>query len=199
MKKKKDRFVVWIWVAPFVKHYLLTNFKVDDPDWEDLVDISSDRSLDAFFRRRLVKPTHRYDLRLDKRGDCKYRTVKVALEISKSDFYQYGWSLSPTDEANLAYVLEVRCRTILMTYLSAAYLVTPMLSECIRKFYDVFGYNEDLWPSDSIRRIWHRSNVDKTSLKLDISEKISKIVIENLFKSGTISQNGKMTYEKTGI
>lgn len=199
MKKKKDRFVVWIWVAPYVKHYLMTNFKVDDPDWEDLVNISSDKGLDLFFRHRLIKPTHRYDKRYDQRGDCKFRTCKVALEISKSDFYQYGWSLSPTDEANLAYLLEVRCRTILMTYLTAAYLVTPILSECIRKFYEVFKYNEDLWPSDSIRRIWSRSDVDKHSLKLDISDKISKIVIDNLYKNGTISQIGKDNYETITI
>ena len=199
MKKKKDRFVVWIWVAPYVKHYLMTNFKVDDSDWEDLVNISSDKGLDLFFRHRLIKPTHRYDKRYDQRGDCKFRTCKVALEISKSDFYQYGWSLSPTDEANLAYMLEVRCRTILMTYLTAAYLVTPILSECIRKFYEVVKYNEDLWPSDSIRRIWHRSDVDKHSLKLDISDKISKIVVDNLYKNGTISQIGKNNYEATTI
>ena len=53
--KKKDRFVCWIWVAPFVKQYLLTNFKVYDPDWSELVNISQDKSLDVMFRSRLVK------------------------------------------------------------------------------------------------------------------------------------------------
>ena len=104
--KKKERFVCWIWVAPFVRQYLLTNFRVDDPDWPELVNISSDKTLDVLFRSRLVKQSHRYDKRIQS-GNYKYRNCKIAIEISKSDFYQYGWSLSPTDESNLATALEV--------------------------------------------------------------------------------------------
>ena len=51
--KKKERFVCWIWVAPFVRQYLLTNFKVDDPDWPELVNISSDKTLDVLFSKML--------------------------------------------------------------------------------------------------------------------------------------------------
>lgn len=195
--KKKDRFVCWIWVAPFVKQYLLTNFKIDDPDWPDLVNISEDKMLDVLFRSRLVKQTHRYDKRIQS-GNYKYRNCKVALEIGKSDFYNYGWSLSPTDEAMLSNVLEIRCRTMLMTFLSVTYMVTPVLSECIRQFYDKFHFDEFTWPPDSIRRIWNRDkSIDKSSLKSNINEKINEIVIVQLFKNGTISQKGKSAYENS--
>lgn len=197
--KKKDRFVCWIWVAPFVKQYLLTNFKVDDPDWPELVTISEDKTLDALFRSRLVKQTHRYDKRVQS-GNYKYRNCKIALEISKSDFYQYGWSLSPTDEMMLSNILEIRCRTMLLTYLSVAYMVTPVLSECIRQFYAKFKYDEFTWSPDSIRRIWNRDKtIDKSILKTNINEKINEIITVQLFKNGTISQQGKEAYENTNI
>ena len=197
--KKKERFVCWIWVAPFVRQYLLTNFKVDDPDWPELVNISSDKTLDVLFRSRLVKQSHRYDKRIQS-GNYKYRNCKIAIEISKSDFYQYGWSLSPTDESNLATALEVRCRTMLLTYLSVAYMITPVLSVCIRQFYEKFHFDEFSWPPDSIRRIWNRDkSIDKNNLITNINEKINEIIIVQLFKNGTISQQGKEAYENTDI
>lgn len=198
--KKKDRFVCWIWVAPFVKQYLLMNYKVDDPDWPELVNISEDKALNVLFRSRLVKQTHRYDKRISESGNYRYRNCKIALEISKSDFYHFGWSLSPTDEAMLSNVLEMRCRTLLLTFLSAAYMVTPVLSVCIRQFYEKFHFDEFTWPPDSIRRIWNRDrSIDKSALKTDMSEKINEIIIVQLFKNGTISQQGKKLYENTGI
>lgn len=193
--KKKERFVCWIWVAPFVKQYLLTNFKVEDQDWKELVNISQDKELDILFRSRLVKQTHRYDKRIQS-GNYKYRNCKVALEITKSDFYNYGWSLSPTDEAVLSNALECRCRTMLLCFLSATYMVTPVLSKCIQKFYEKFHFDEFTWPPDSIRRIWNRDKtIDKAALKMSLNEKISEIIIVQLFKNGTISQKGKELYE----
>lgn len=198
--KKKDRFVCWIWVAPFVKQYLLTNFRVYDLEWPELVNISQDKSLDVLFRYRLVKPSNRYDKRISQNGNYKYRNCKIALEITKSDFYHYGWSLSPTDEATLANAMEVRCRTILLTYLSVAYMVKPNLSVCIQQFYDTFHFDESTWPSDSIRRIWNRdTTIDKNALKSELEEKINKIVVVQLFKNGTISQSGKEIYENNSI
>lgn len=194
--KKRERYVCWINVAPYVKQYLLTNFKVDDPDWPELVNISADRSLDLFFRQRLEKQCHRYDKRIEEHGNYKYRNAKIAVEISKSDFYNFGWSLTPTDESMLCSVLEVRCRTMLLAYLSVAYMVTPVLSECIKQFYRQFNYDEFTWPPDSIRRIWNRDKtIDKQALKTSISDKIHDLIIVQLFANGTISQQGRNAYE----
>lgn len=194
--KKRERYVCWINVAPFVKQYLLINFKVDDPDWPELVNINADRSLDLFFRLKLEKPSHRYDKRIDAHGNYRYRCERIAIEITRSDFYQYGWSLSPTDEAMLCSVLEIRCRTMLMAFLSASYMVTPVLSECIKQFYQRFGYDEFTWPADSIRRIWNRDKtINKHTLKTSINNKIHDLIVVQLFNNGTISQRGKEQYE----
>lgn len=200
MRKARERYVVWLWVAPFVKQYLLTNFAIDDPNWTDLVNISSDRYLDVLFRSRLIKPSTRYDRRIETSGSYKFRREKIALEITKSDFQEHGWSLTSTDASSLSKALEIRCRTILLTYLSAAYMITPNLSTCIQKFYQAYHFSEDTWPSDSIRRIWNRdTSIDKTTLKTDIDEKINKIILVQLFRNGTISQQGLKHYENNTI
>ena len=200
MRKARERYFVWLWVSPFVKQYLLTNFAVDDANCTDLVNISSDRYLVVLFRSRLIKPSNRYDKRIESSGSYKFRNVKVALEITKSDFVEHGWSLSPTDASALSKALEIRCRTILLTYLSAAYMINPNLSACIQKFYEVYQFSEDTWPSDSIRRIWNRDRtIDKATLKTDIDDKINKIILVQLFRNGTISQQGLKTYENNRI
>ncbi|MEG1861014.1 MAG: hypothetical protein RR206_04915 [Bacteroidaceae bacterium] len=200
MANKKERYVCWLLVAPYVKQYLLTNFRVDDPDWDDLVNISQDKYLNVLFRSRLTKPSNKYNKRIEQNSTYKYRKCKISLEISKSDFYQYGWALSPTDASVLANTMEIRCRTILLTYLSALYMVLPSLSECINHFYERFNFNETTWPVDSIRRIWTREGcINKTTLKTDLTEKIDKIILVQLFKHGTISPIGKETYENNKI
>ncbi|MGL4852551.1 MAG: hypothetical protein ACRC3Z_07910 [Phocaeicola sp.] len=147
-----------------------------------------------------MKPSNRYDKRLEACGSYKFRSEKVALEITKSDFNEHGWSLSLTDASALSKALEIRCRTILLTYLSAAYMVTPCLSTCIQKFYQLYHFDEDTWPSDSIRRIWNRDkSINKVSLVEDMDHKINKIILVQLFRNGTISQQGLTHYENSSI
>ena len=179
---------------------MLTNFKVQDSDIPELVNITSDRLLDTMFRAKLFKCCHRYDKRLEKNGTYKYRNQRIAIEITKSDFYQYGWALSKTDESMLNNFLEIRCRTILLSYLSAQFMVTPVLAHCIRLFYKNFGYDENTWPAESIRRIWNRDKkIDKEALKTSLNDKIFNFIIVQLYENKTISQQGKKNYEDISI
>lgn len=196
--KKKEHFVVWIWVAPFVRQYLLANFGVADEEWPELVNVSSDTMLNSVFRYRLTKSSHRRDRQIEGRGTMRYRTCHVAIEIGRDDFYRYGWSLSLTDESYLATMLENRCRAMLIGYLQAAYLVKPVLSECIEDFYRLFGYDEETWPRDSIRKLWgRRSSVKDNDRQLE--KKIGKIVLDTLSENGTINQQGRKEYENNLI
>ena len=196
LKNKKEKYVVWILVTPYVKRYLLTNFAVKDSNWDNLVNISSDKHLDIVFRSRLFKPSNRYDKRISENNTYKYRSERIALEISKADFDSLGWALSPTDEAAISRAFELRCRTLLLTYLAAAYMVTPNLSACIQSFYDAYHFDDESWPADSIRRIWNRdTTIDKEALlKNNLHENINKIVAVQMFRNGTISQQGYNAY-----
>lgn len=193
--KKIDRFAVTVHVAPFVKKYLLTNFGVYDEMWPDLVNISSDRQLSGVFRSMLVKKHYEFDRRIEAQAN-RFRSERINIEISKSDFYKYGWAISLTDEIRFSSVLEARCKTMLITYLSSAYLVTPCLASCIRQFYHLFGFDDETWPIDSIRKIWLRDKtIDKQALKMGIFQKINEIIILQMSVNGTIAEQGKLAYE----
>ena len=194
MSKRKERFVVWIHVKPYVKKYLLNNFRVWDEAWPELVCLDRDRELGTFISGRLQKPGHRYDNRLEQQVRGK---VRIAFEITKAQFYRYGWALSPTDERALNRALEIRCETLCKTFLSATYMYIGNLTECIRRFYQTFNMTEEDWPIDTIRKMWQR---DKHLPKMTCNSlnfvKNTRFVLVQLSNHGTITEIGMKNYEK---
>lgn len=195
-QKAKEIFVVWVHVAPYVRQYLLQNFRVKCTQYADLVDIRRDPQLNLLFTSRLQKPAFRREKALDAAGCNSRRPCRIPLLISREQFTRYGWALSMTDEATLCRVLEVRCRTILLTYLSSLYYIYGNLARCIEIFYRRFHFDDDTWPTDSIRKIWLREHhTSKKTLKNDFLQKIDEIVLANLSKNGTITSQGLTIYE----
>lgn len=194
MKKNKDRFVVWIHVKPYVKKYLLKNFRVTDQNWKALVNLSQDRELSTFIDISLKKPSRRYDNRL---MESKMYPCRIAVEISKESFYRNGWVLTPTDERRLNNLLEVRCQVIAKTFLSTHYMWTGNLAECIRKLYHVFGWTEDDWDRDTIRKMWLRDkNLPKINICSELFKEKTKFLLVQLSKTGTLTEKAKLEYEK---
>lgn len=192
--RKKSRYVVWIHVKPYVKKYLLMNFKVCDPDWPELVNLSSDRELSALVRSRLEKPSHRRDK--DEQGNSK-RSQMLAIEITEDDFYRYGWSLSATDESRFNKAVAIRCNTMMLVLLNGFYMFTGNLQDSIRRFYSITGYSDDDWPMDSIRKIWLRdSSLPKITLNDEMNKKNTRFLLDMLSKNGTISPQLKIRYEE---
>ena len=193
-EKRKERFVVWIHVKPYVKKYLLNNFRVWDDKWKDLVNFSGDRELRTFICGRLAKPHHRYDNRNEKPVRGK---VRIAIEISKEQFYRYGWALTPSDEHELSRALEIRCETICKTFLAATYMYIGNLNECIRRFYQTFNMTEEDWSLDAIRKMWQRDrNLPKMNVNSLNFVNNTKFVLVQLSHNGTISETGRNNYEK---
>ncbi|MBR4533100.1 MAG: hypothetical protein IKO85_00930 [Bacteroidaceae bacterium] len=197
MEKSENRYVVWVSVAPYVCRYLVDNFGVRDSNVQNLIDIRSDAALMAFFTPRLQKSSHTYDRRLQQRGTTPYRTARVAIEISASRFSRSGWALSPTDEAALARMLELRCQGILLAFLQAHYMISGDASESIRAFYRTFHQSEDTWPYDSIRKIWNRNvpRSQKVTLRTRLEAEITEKILLQLSSFGTISAQGLNKYQ----
>ncbi len=194
MSKSKERFVVWIHVKPYVKAYLLHNYRVWDEEWPELVNLAGDRELNTFLSVRLAKPEHRYDHRIEQQVKGK---VRIAVEISKAQFYRYGWALSPTDERDLNKALEIRCETLCKTFLSATYMFLGNLTDCIRRFYKTFGIAEDDWPIDTIRKMWQRdSHLPKINYNSLNFVKNAQFILVQLSQGGTITETGLKNYEK---
>ncbi len=198
--KKRDTYVVWVNVAPYVRQYLLLNFHVSDSQYSDLVDIRHDAQLNALFTSKLAKPSYRRERELAASSANSRRSKRIPFLISREQFTRFGWALTLTDEATLNKVLEIRCKTILMTSLTSLYYVYGNLAQCIELFYRRFHFDDETWPTDTIRKIWLRKhNGVKKSIKNDLSARIDEIVLANLSKNGTISQKGLKVYENSRI
>ena len=196
---KKNRYVVWVHVAPYVCRYLVDNFGVQDEEIRNLVDIRRDPGLMAYLTPRLTKQSHRYDKRMAM--SFAHRRSCVAVLISADKFARSGWALSRSDESGFAKLLEARCQGMLLDFLRGQYIITGSLADSIRTFYRRFHQTEETWPYDSIRKIWNRRYGQKEKeamksclLRGQINEN-QRIFLEQMSQNGTITEKGRMTYE----
>ena len=150
--KKKSRFVVWLPCKPYVKQFLLHEFNDPDNEWSEIVNLSSDRELKSDFISLLDK-NGRYDNRYSK----LYRySAMVPVEIGKDDFYRHGWTIANTEAVRFGVKIERRIKHILYLYLDTSVGMGVPLSEAIRRFQNQYGYTEDSWSYDTIRREYNR-------------------------------------------
>ena len=188
---KKDRFVCWLPCKPYVKQFLLHNFNTPDDTWTEIVNLSSDKELQNDFLSRLSKPG---------RYENKYRnlyryTASVAVEIRRDDFYRYGWSMSNTEVVAFGTKIERRIKQILFLYLDTHVSMGLPLSAAIRNFQTKFGFTEDTWSYDTIRREYNRHGYRKTVENTTIFDFINRIILGKLSEFATISQQGRLAYE----
>ena len=189
---KRDIFVIWIHVKPYVAKYLLRNYRLYEPGWDALVDISKDKELSTFVDNSLIKPCRWRDTMIKP----KEGRSRIAIEISKDKFYRYGWALTATDENRLNSMLENRCKNIAKIFLSTQYMWSGNLSKCIKLLYKTFGWTEDDWDIENIRKIWNRDRVmpKKEIFNLIYQEK-TRFVLDKLAENRQITEQGKNAYE----
>lgn len=198
--KKKEVFVVWVNVTPYVRQYLKDNYGVANSTYPDLVDIRKDSQLNALFTPRLEKRSVRRERDLEQNARNSRRSCRVPFLISRDQFFRYGWAFTLTDERAFNLALEIRCKTILLTYLSSLYMLYGNLATCIQKFYQKFNFNDDIWPTDSIRKLWFRErNLPKITLIGEFEAKITDFVMGKLSDNGTIMEKGLNEYESNRL
>lgn len=187
MSRQKERFACWIPCKPYVKRFLLENYNVPDDKWPELINLSSNKILQNNFRYHLHRSSERFSSRYDLL--IKYPEL-IAIEISKDDFYRYGWSLTNPEAVAFCISVERRIKQMLCTYIDIHHSFGIPISVSIRKFQNQFGFDEDCWSYDSIRREYNR-NGSKETVDLNIFEKIDKIFMVKLSSFVTTSHNGK--------
>lgn len=195
MMKNKDRFACFIPVKPYVKRYLITNFNRPDNRWAELVNLGEDQELYNAFRCRLVKDNGRFDKRYN---HLKKYSVQVAIEISKDDFYRYGWSMSPSEVVSFGLMIERRIKNMLCMYVDVRVALGADISTAIRNFREIFKFTEDDWKYDSIRKECFRHSYRRSKIHIaDINELVNKIVLDKLSNNRTISKQGLIIYENS--
>ena len=175
MHMKKDRFFIWLPCKTYVKVWLVINFPSPDRQWPEAVNISSDPQLSTALKNKLSKPSNRYDKRMA--TNSKY-TEKIPIEITQDTFYRYGWELSATETNNFNQMIEDRIKGDLLQYLELSTSFGSTVAAAIRGWYELSGFNEITFPSESIRKFYLRHRSQKLKKNNFLQQQINKIFLE---------------------
>lgn len=172
------QFTVDLPTKTYVDHFLKLNF--GDP-----VEISKDMYLYEAFRKCLTKPSNRDKSKYSKETFA-WHTCITKIVITEEVFYRFGWELTKTDVVSFGKIIERRCKFMSRNMITA-YSLLMSEKDAILKFQDSFGFTEDIWPFEAIKKDYYRNNEIKTNLGHEITSKIESIFMANLAKTGTIS------------
>jgi hypothetical protein len=164
-------FTVTIPCKPYVRHFLVT--KHCDP-----ANLAPDRHLNNLFRRMLKKPCSRYDKYYQDllQSPGTYYSCTIEIIISESDFYRYGWELTKTDVVAFNGEIEGRVKQLMRSQVELFENIMTQ-KEAILRFQEIFGFTEDVWPYESIKKDYYRSVVPN---KFNIREEMIRFISEKL-------------------
>jgi hypothetical protein len=182
-----NRFYVNLQCKPYVKRFLEINF--GNP-----ADFTSDYTLKCMVRQSLKKPVTKDD---KKYGSLSTRyTETLQIQISEDDFYRYGWELTKSDTVAFGREIEDRVKFMMRTLVAVNFSLNGSIKTSIFGFQKRFSFGEDIWPYDSIKKEFYRNGAhDLINFNDEIFNKIENIILENLSKKGTISQQAIKQYE----
>lgn len=171
-------FTVDLPVKPYVKAYIESTF--GNP-----ANLAKDPEAKEQWRRCLSKPSKRFDSRYKDFSFARYSAIATIL-ITEDDFYRHGCELSKTDIIAFGKFMERRAKFLMRTVVNA-YMLIMKKRDAILKFQQGFGYSEDSWPFDSIKKDFDRSAPgDMINLAAGLTETMERIILANLSKFGTI-------------
>jgi hypothetical protein len=164
---------------PYVKHFIVINY--GDP-----ADLTKCRDLYQDLRKRLSKKALRWQSR---KINLSIYSQKIEIIISEDDFYRFGWEMSDTDIRGFNRDIEGRAK-FFMRYVISTYEAIMNQKQAIRLFQDRFGYTEDIWSFDSIKKDYFRNhNSEKIRIVDYITAELERKTLEQLSELGTISNS----------
>ena len=184
---KNSKFFVTVPVKPYVRRFLEMNY--GNP-----VNLICDPVSHKFLRELLKKPNSRFD---NKYPDnfCTY-TTEVEVLISDDDFYRHGFELTKTNMVAFGRHFEDRAKVLMRNVVGVYGALGVPLNVSITKFQERFGFDEDTWSYQTIKKDFYRNGtLNKIDFNTEIFSKIEKIVLVNLYSLGTISHKIIKQYE----
>jgi len=171
-------FTVDLPVKPYVKAYIESTFGYP-------ANFARDREAKEQWRRCLSKPSKRFDSRYKDFSFARYSAIARIL-VNEDDYYRHGCELTKTDIITFGKFMERRAKFFMRNMVNA-YMITMKKRDAILKFQQGFGYSEDTWPFDSIKKDIDRSAPgDMINLAAGLTETIERISLVNLSKLGTV-------------
>lgn len=181
-------FTLQLQTKPYVHHFLSSNF--GNP-----ADLSTDKQLHTLFRRCLKKPSTRFHSKYHELSMTRY-SQQSQIIITEDDFYRYGWEMTKTDTVLFGRELENRVKFMMRNIISMYMTFMPQ-KNAILMFQENFGYQEEVWSFESIKKDYFRNAPEhKVSFLEEITRKSEHIILANLSDLGTISRKLLKDHER---
>lgn len=179
-------FTINLQCKPYVKQFLVLN--CSNP-----VDLVLHKDLHEHFKLYLARQT--------KKREAYYRTLNldlycetVEIIIPDDDFYRFGWELNISETVNFGQAVERHAKLFMHTYV--AYHSTFLdLKTAILQFQEKFGFYENIWKYESIRKDFFRNQGVQLDPTSELSGKFEKIIMGILSKSGTLTNLATNNHE----
>lgn len=189
-------YTLKVCVKPYVKAYLENNFGIPADvreDWElwKLVELVL-RASHLQIKKETVPI-----LLPESTSQCFGSLVE--LKITKDWFNRYGFRLKKRETLRLNAFLEKRIKFYSRSFIGYHHCLGMSVAESIRDFQKTFGFSEDVWPYDSIKKDFDRHGwtVGKKAV-LGFRTEMSKIFLESLSETGTIFRSVGVAGKEVG-
>ena len=170
-------YTVKVKVKPYVKAYLEREFGTP-------IDFRKDSELTGIINLMLRAGS----AHLDSIVSAKFAET-VEIRIGKDTFFRHGFTFTKTDTIRFNSFIEKRIKFLSRTYISYHKSLGYSIVTCIHDFQNKFGFSEDIWGFDSIRKDYNRhgSKVGNQNIG-NLKAELSKIFMEKLSLLGTTSK-----------
>ncbi|MDY0286041.1 MAG: hypothetical protein RBR21_07895 [Bacteroidales bacterium] len=170
-------FTVDVWVKPYVKKYLENNFGTpvdlrtkEGSMFYDLLQLS------------LQRPLHSYT-----RGNQPntFLTAKLKLVIDEDTFHRYGFDMNKRNMIRFNSFVEKHIKLQARIYIGFQRSLGVPVSVSIPKFQEKFGFTEDDFPYDTIKKDFDRNgDFINFDMLTQFKEDLSTLLLEQLSKIG---------------
>lgn len=175
------RCTVEVGCKPYVKRFIENN--CGDP-----ADLRKIPELHNAFMFLLKKKTAHYESM--EIGNYQ-STIKVL--ISEDDLYRYGWELTKSGTVLFNRKVERLAKFVMRQFIGLNSSFKIPVSNSIREFQEKFGYTEDEWSYESIKKDFDRNGrVYKIDVLNNFKRELQQILMDNLSDLGTLGENNEI-------
>lgn len=178
MNDTQLRFTVTVPVKSYVYQFLLLNY--GDP-----VDFSFHPKLHSFFTDLLSKEDSTEHWTPTWTG----YSHSIQIRITERTFYHHGWTISKQSIFKFGAEFENRVKFLMRHVVAMHYGYGLPINISIAKFQDDFGFPEDIWSYDSIKKDFYRHGHKYQINYQNIFFNFQNNILRTLSDLGTVSPN----------
>lgn len=137
---------------PYVAHYLKNTFGPQ-------IELSRASNEGKMLFNLLSRARHEKD------NEQANYTHQVSILLAEGIYLRHGWELTPTAITEFNNFIETELKTRFMVHVDALLAYGIKKAVAIRSFQDMYGFNEDVWKYETLKKYHDRQEKKRSHLK----------------------------------